>query len=136
MNAPEKVLSESAEADRAALAPFPASRKIHVTGSRPDLRVPMREITLTDTPTGMGGEKNPPVVVYDTSGPYTDPAVTIDIRRGLPAVREPWIAGRGDTEQLPGLSSVYGNARHSDPELAALRFAHLRQPRRARAGAT
>ncbi|MFN3586492.1 MAG: phosphomethylpyrimidine synthase ThiC [Moraxellaceae bacterium] len=135
MNAPEKVLSESAEADRAALAPFPASRKIHVTGSRPDLRVPMREITLTDTPTGMGGEKNPPVVVYDTSGPYTDPAVAIDIRRGLPAVRERWVVERGDTEQLPGLSSVYGNARHSDPALAALRFAHLRQPRRARAGA-
>ncbi|MDF3030485.1 MAG: thiC [Moraxellaceae bacterium] len=134
MNSPEKILSKSAEADRAALAPLPASRKVHVQGSRPDLRVPMREITLTDTPTGLGGEKNPPVVVYDTSGPYTDPAVQIDIRRGLPAVREGWIAERGDTEALAGLSSAYGNARLQDPELAHLRFAHLRQPRRARAG--
>jgi phosphomethylpyrimidine synthase len=135
MNAPEKVLSESAEADRAALAPFPASRKIHVEGSRPDLRVPMREITLTDTPTGFGGEKNPPVVVYDTSGAYTDPSVKIDIRQGLPAVRSAWIAERGDTEVLSGLSSAYGNSRLQDPALAALRFAHLHQPRRAKAGA-
>ena len=88
MNAPEKILSQSAEADRAALAPFPASRKVYVEGSRPDIRVPMREITLTDTPTGFGGEKNAPVLVYDTSGPYTDPAVRIDIRHGLPSVRE------------------------------------------------
>ncbi|MCD6060125.1 MAG: thiC [Moraxellaceae bacterium] len=117
MNSPEKILSKSAEADRAALAPLPASRKVHVQGSRPDLRVPMREITLTDTPTGLGGEKNPPVVVYDTSGPYS------------------WIAERGDTEALAGLSSAYGNARLQDPELAHLRFAHLRQPRRAKAGA-
>src|SRR6218665_1698710 len=91
MNAPEKILSESAEADSAALAPFPASRKLYVEGSRPDIRVPMREVTLTDTPTGFGGEKNAPVLIYDTSGPYTDPAVKIDIRRGLPTVREQWI---------------------------------------------
>ncbi|MES2919249.1 MAG: phosphomethylpyrimidine synthase ThiC [Pseudomonadota bacterium] len=135
MNAPEKVLSESAEADRAALAPFPASRKVYVTGSRPDLRVPMREITLSDTPTGLGGEKNAPVVVYDTSGPYTDPAVTIDIRQGLPDVRSPWIEERGDTEVLSGLTSAYGNDRLQDPALAHLRFAHLRTPRRAKAGA-
>ncbi|MDP2229181.1 MAG: phosphomethylpyrimidine synthase ThiC [Moraxellaceae bacterium] len=135
MNAPEKVLSESAQADSAALAPFPSSRKTYVTGSRPDIRVPMREITLTDTPTGFGGEKNAPVVVYDTSGPYTDPAVTIDIRRGLPAVRENWIIERGDTEILTGLTSAFGNSRLQDPALAGLRFAHLRQPRRAQAGA-
>jgi len=135
MPAPENALSKTAEADRAVLAPFPASRKIHVEGSRPDLRVPMREITLTDTPTGLGGEKNAPVVVYDTSGPYADPAVQIDIRRGLPAVREGWIVERGDTESLPGLSSAYGNARLHDAELAPLRFSHLRQPRRAKAGA-
>ncbi|MFZ5560811.1 MAG: phosphomethylpyrimidine synthase ThiC [Pseudomonadota bacterium] len=135
MHAPENALSKTAEADRAVLAPFPASRKIHVEGSRPDLRVPMREITLTDTPTGLGGEKNAPVVVYDTSGPYADPAVQIDIRRGLPAVRESWIAERGDTEPLSGPSSAYGNARLHDAELVPLRFAHLRQPRRAKAGA-
>jgi phosphomethylpyrimidine synthase len=135
MNAPEKVLSESAEADRAALAPFPASRKLHVTGSRPDIRVPMREVTLSDTPTANGGEKNPPVLVYDTSGPYTDPAVRIDIRRGLPSVRAAWVEERNDTELLAGLSSAYGNSRLQDASLSPLRFAHLHQPRRARAGA-
>ncbi|MCC2638138.1 MAG: thiC [Moraxellaceae bacterium] len=135
MNAPEKVLSESAEADRAALAPFPASRKVYVQGSRPDLRVPMREITLSDTPTALGGEPNAPVVVYDTSGAYTDPAVTIDIRQGLPDVRGQWIEERGDTEVLSGLTSAYGNDRLQDPALAHLRFAHLRTPRRAKPGA-
>ncbi|MDI1302380.1 MAG: phosphomethylpyrimidine synthase ThiC [bacterium] len=135
MTAPEKVLSESAEADSAALAPFPASRKVYVQGSRPDIRVPMREVTLTDTPTALGGEKNAPVMVYDTSGAYTDPAVTIDIRQGLPTVREGWILDRGDTEALSGLSSDYGNDRLHDPELGHLRFSHLRQARRAKAGA-
>ncbi|MDQ8036677.1 MAG: phosphomethylpyrimidine synthase ThiC [Pedobacter sp.] len=134
MNAPEKILSESAEADRAALAPFPASRKVYVEGSRPDIRVPMREVTLTDTPTGFGGEKNAPVLIYDTSGPYTDPAVKIDIRRGLPSVREQWIVDRADTEVLDRLSSAYGNERLADAGLSSLRFAHLRQPRRAKAG--
>ncbi len=134
MNAPEKILSESAEADRAALAPFPSSRKVYVEGSRPDIRVPMREVTLTDTPTGLGGEKNAPVMVYDTSGPYTDPAVKIDIRRGLPSVREQWIIDRGDTEVLGRLSSAYGNERLADAGLSSLRFSHLRQPRIARAG--
>lgn len=135
MNAPEKVLSESAEADRAALAPFPASRKIYVQGSRPDIRVPMREVTLSDTPMVSGGEKNAPVLIYDTSGAYTDPAVTIDIRQGLPAVREAWILDRDDTEALSGLSSAYGNDRLHDPALSHLRFSHLRQARRAKAGA-
>ncbi len=143
MNAPEKILSESAEADRAALAPFPASRKLYVQGSRPDIRVPMREVTLTDTPTvpraGVQGEergeKNAPVLIYDTSGPYTDPMVKIDIRRGLPSVREQWIIDRGDTEVLGRLSSAYGNERLADAGLSSLRFAELRQPRRAKAGA-
>lgn len=135
MTAPEKILSESAKADSAALAPLPASRKVYVEGSRPDIQVPMREITLTDTPTGLGGEKNAPVLVYDTSGIYTDPAATIDLRRGLPALRETWINERQDTVALSGLSSQYGRERLEDPELAALRFTHLRQPRRAKAGA-
>jgi phosphomethylpyrimidine synthase len=135
MNAPEKILSESALADSAALAPFPASRKIYIEGSRPDIRVPMREVSLSDTPTGFGGEKNAPVLIYDTSGVYTDPAVTIDIRHGLPAVRENWVLERGDTEALASLSSAYGHERLHDPALAHLRFTHLRQPRRAKAGA-
>ena len=79
----------SSGADGAASKPFPRSRKIYITGSRPDIRVPMREISLADTPTELGGEKNAPVTVYDTSGPYTDPAVTIDLRLGPCAPSSP-----------------------------------------------
>jgi phosphomethylpyrimidine synthase len=136
MVANPKFLSESARVDDAAIAPLPNSRKIYVTGSRPDLRVPMREISQADTPTGFGGEKNPPITVYDTSGPYTDPDVRIDIRAGLPALREAWIEERGDTERLEGLSSQYGQARAADTDTAHLRFPGLhRAPRRAKAGA-
>src|SRR5690554_1054133 len=110
------------------------SRKIYVTGSRADIRVPMREISLADTRTDKGVEKNPPVLVYDTSGPYTDPAVSIDLRAGLADVRSAWIDERGDTEILPGLSSAFGNARLADPTLEHMRFAHVRTPRRAKAG--
>ena len=85
---PEEFLSRKATVNNASTAVFPGSRKIHVAGSRADIRVPMREIGLDDTHTADGAEQNPPVVVYDTSGPYTDPAVTIDIRRGLPALRQ------------------------------------------------
>ncbi len=98
MNANPKFLSADARVDAAAIAPLPNSRKVYVTGSQPDIRVPMREITQADTPTGFGGEKNPPIYVYDTSGPYTDPEASIDIRSGLPALRQGWIESRGDTE--------------------------------------
>ncbi|MCG1040766.1 MULTISPECIES: phosphomethylpyrimidine synthase ThiC [Burkholderiaceae] len=136
MVANPKFLSESARVDDAAVTPLPNSRKIYVTGSRPDLRVPMREISQADTPTGFGGEKNPPITVYDTSGPYTDPDARIDIRAGLPAMREAWIEERGDTERLKRLSSQYGQARAADPDTAQLRFPGLhRAPRRAKAGA-
>ncbi len=121
--------------DAKAVQPFPNSRKIHVRGSRDDIRVPMREIRCGDTLTSAGAEKNPPVTVYDTSGPYTDPAVSIDIRRGLDGVRDNWINERGDSEQLDDLSSMYGRGRVNDGKLAALRFAPRRLPRRARAGA-
>jgi len=135
MNANPQFLSESARVDEAAIAPLPNSRKIYVTGSRPDLRVPMREISQADTPTGFGGEKNPPITVYDTSGPYTDPDAKIDIRAGLPALRDTWIAERGDTERLAGLSSAFGRERAADPKTAPLRFPDLhRHPRRALAG--
>ena len=131
-----------AEVDRAAVAPLPNSRKIYVTGSRPDLRVPMREISLSDTPVSAAGgvaEKNPPVYVYDCSGPYTDPAAHIDIRVGLPPLREAWIEERGDSETLAALSSAYGieriNRAATDLQLDDLRFPGLcRQPRRAKAG--
>ena len=130
---PDTAIANSG-ADVAATQPLPNSRKIYVTGSRPDIRVPMREISLADTQTDKGLEKNAPVLVYDTSGPYTDPTVKIDLRAGLADVRSAWIDERGDTEILPGLSSAFGNARLSDPSLDHMRFAHVRTPRRARAG--
>src|SRR5690349_15042222 len=136
MNANPKFISANAHVDEAAVEPLPNSRKVYVTGSRPDIRVPMREITQADTPTGFGGEKNPPIYVYDTSGPYTDPDARIDIRAGLPALRQRWIEARGDTESLPGLSSEFGRERAADAATAQLRFPGLhRTPRRAVAGA-
>lgn len=128
------VLSQTATLDTISTQPFPSSRKIYVTGSRPDIRVPLREITLSDTVLKNGVERNPPIMVYDTSGVYTDPAVTIDIRRGLPPLRRAWIEERCDTEVLLAVSSHYGRLRSVDPELARLRFAHIRSPRRAKIG--
>ncbi|HSN38652.1 MAG TPA: phosphomethylpyrimidine synthase ThiC [Burkholderiales bacterium] len=134
MNANPKFLNATAHVDEAAVQPLPNSRKVFVQGSRPDIRVPMREVRQSDTPASFGAEKNPPVYVYDTSGPYTDPAAKIDIRNGLPAVRAAWIAERGDTEELAGPTSRYGVERLNDPRLAELRFNLKRKPRRARAG--
>ncbi len=134
MNAKEQFTAASAHVDDAAVKPLPQSRKIYVGGSRPDIRVPMREISQSDTPTAMGGEQNPPILVYDCSGPYTDPQARIDIRKGLPALRQNWIEERGDTEELPALSSAYGRSREADPALAAMRFDLKRKPRRAKAG--
>jgi phosphomethylpyrimidine synthase len=127
-------LNETAQVDAGATQPFANSRKIYIEGSRPDIRVPFREISLSDTPSAFGAEKNPPVVVYDTSGPYTDPNVKIDIRNGLPALRAGWIAERNDTEELPGPTSVYGQQRLHDPELEKMRFNLHRKPRRAKSG--
>ena len=135
MSAPQqKNLSESAQVDQQSIQPFPRSQKVYVQGSRPDIRVPMREISLDVTPTDFGGEINAPVMVYDTSGPYTDPNVTIDVRQGLADVRSAWIEDRGDTELLDGLSSNFGQERLANPELTAMRFAHVRNPRRAKPG--
>ncbi|MVV50917.1 phosphomethylpyrimidine synthase ThiC [Pseudomonas sp. PB120] len=128
-------LSDSARVDQQSVQPFTRSQKIYVQGSRPDILVPMREISLDVTPTDFGGEVNAPVVVYDTSGPYTDPNVIIDVRKGLADVRSSWIEARGDTERLPGLSSNFGQERLADAELTKLRFAHVNNPRRAKAGA-
>jgi phosphomethylpyrimidine synthase len=102
------------------------SRKIYLTGSRPDIRVPMREVALS------GGE--PPLVLYDTSGPYTDPEAHSDIKRGLPPLRLPWLLGRADVEQLPGPTSQYRRQRDDDPTLGGVRFASVRRPLRARPG--
>lgn len=134
MNANPKFLSATATVDEAAVQPFPNSRKIYVEGSRPDIRVPMREITLSDTPVMFGAEKNPPIYVYDTSGPYTDPDVKIDIRSGLEPIRSNWILERDDTDELDGPTSAYGRARLNDPSLDELRFNLKRKPRRAKAG--
>jgi len=134
MNANPQFLAATATVDEAAIQPLPNSRKIYVQGSRPDIRVPMREISQSDTPASFGAEKNPPVFVYDTSGPYTDPAAKIDIRSGLPALRAAWIAERDDTEELAGPTSAYGLERLNDPKLAELRFNLHRKPRRAKSG--
>ncbi len=134
MNANPKFLSATAHVDEAAVKPLPNSRKVYVEGGRPDIRVPMREITQTDTPASFGAEKNPPIYVYDTSGPYTDPQAMIDIRAGLAPLREKWILGRNDTEKLSGPSSEFGRARLTDPKLAELRFNLKRKPLRAKPG--
>ncbi|MCI1729698.1 MAG: phosphomethylpyrimidine synthase ThiC [Chiayiivirga sp.] len=136
MNAqPSDLLRQTAELSESVTRPIAGSRKVHVTGSRPDLRVPMREIDLSDTPRVFGADKNAPFTVYDTSGPYTDPGARIDLTAGLPALRAAWIAERGDTEQLTGLSSEFGRKRAADPRLANVRFAHVPRPRCARSGA-
>lgn len=113
---------------------LPASKKVYIEGSRPDIQVPMREISLTDTPTGLGGEHNPPVMVYDTSGVNTDPNVQIDLDKGLPSVRQNWIEERNDTDVLSGLTSKFGQERLKDIRTADIRFAHIQNPRRAKAG--
>lgn len=129
-----KFVNETAEIDPATKKPFANSRKVYIQGSRPDIQVPFREISLSDTPSMFGAEKNPPVMVYDTSGPYTDPNVNVDIRDGLAAMRAGWIEERDDTELLDSLSSAFGNERKADPALADMRFNLLRKPRRAKAG--
>jgi phosphomethylpyrimidine synthase len=131
MVANPKFLAATAHVDEAAVKALPNSRKIYVQGSRSDLQVPMREIMQADTPASFGVEKNPPIPVYDTSGPYTDPAVRIDIRKGLPPVRAPWIDERGDTEELAGPTSHFGRERVNAPALAEMRFDLKRRPRRA-----
>jgi len=117
--------------------PFPASKKVFVKGQLHDIRVAMREISLTDTKihNGFGlTESNAPVTVYDTSGPYTDVDVEIDIKAGLPKLRASWITNREDVEQLQGLSSAYGQERLADPKLNELRFAHINKPFKAKKG--
>src|SRR4051812_16693309 len=134
MNANDRFYARDAHVDAAAVQPLPNSRKIYVEGSRADIRVPMREIRQADTPAAMGVETNPPIYVYDTSGPYTDPDAKIDIRSGLTPLRARWIEERNDTEALDGPSSSYGRERLADAKLATLRFNLHRKPLRARSG--
>ncbi|MCF2862749.1 phosphomethylpyrimidine synthase ThiC [Pseudoalteromonas sp. Cnat2-41] len=119
--------------------PFPNSKKVYVEGSQPGVRVGMREIALSDTFVG-GSEENPiyekndPIRVYDTSGPYTDPDFELNVRKGLPKFRQAWIAERDDTELLDHKSSQFAQQRMADEGLDHIRFEHLPQVRRAKAG--
>lgn len=136
MNAvPSELIRQAEQLSADVTRPIPGSHKIHVEGSRPDIRVPMREIALARTPTMFGGEDNAPLAVYDTSGAYTDANAQIDLASGLAPLRAQWIAERGDTEVLAGLSSEFGRKREHDPRLEAVRFANRPLPRRAVAGA-
>ena len=133
---PEEFLQKTAKLSAEVTQPFTNSTKIYVQGSRPDIRVPMREVAQSPTYNldGSEAEQNPPITVYDTSGPFTDPAVEVNLMKGMPDVRGAWIAERDDTEQLDGPTSEFGAQRQNDPELAQLRFEHIRAPRRAKAG--
>ena len=131
MNTKEKVPAESV----ITRAPFPSSKKIYVEGSAEGVRVAMREIALEETPELFrqnGDSANASITVYDTSGPYTDPEIEIDVHRGLPRLREQWISSRDDTEQLDDFSSQYARKRNSDTSLDSLRFEHLHRPLRAK----
>ena len=118
--------------------PLSGSRKIYVPGQLHNIQVAMREISVGDTLTQSFGipetTANAPITVYDTSGPYTDPAVTIDLKKGLPRLRAPWIQERGDTDQLDSFTSAYSNQRLHDNKLSELRFDHKKLPLRAKQG--
>ena len=130
----KEFINEDATLDPSALQSFSNSKKVYIEGSSPDIQVPFREISISDTPSEFGAEKNAPVLVYDTSGPYTDPQYDIDIQNGLPALRTKWISDREDTEILDGPSSDYGKERKNDPELEKMRFNLQRKPRKAKPG--
>jgi len=131
---PEEFQQRTAKLSQEVTRPFPNATKIYVQGSRPDLRVPMREIAQSPTAGMLGEEENPPITVYDTSGPFSDPDIEVDLMKGMPDVRSAWIEERGDTERLAGPSSTYGQQRQGSEDLAHLRFEHIRAPRRAKAG--
>jgi len=131
---PEDFIEKANRLSEDVTRPFPGSKKIYIEGSRPDIRVPMREITQSPTTTTAKPEENPPITVYDTSGPFTDPSVSIDLLKGMPDLRSKWIEERKDTEQLDGPTSSYGQQRQTDETLQHLRFEHIRAPRRAKAG--
>ena len=116
--------------------PFPSSKKVFVTGELHNVKVAMREVLLEDTNDTFNGKTttNAPVTIYDTSGPYTDPKADIDIKKGLPALRDEWIRNRGDVEELDNQTSEYGRERFEDTSLDHLRFEHIKKPLRAKKG--
>src|SRR5690606_14425441 len=113
---------------------LPSSREVYLPGSRPDIQVPMQEISLSETPTGLCGEYNPLLMDFVTSVDYTNTNVTIDLNKGLPNIRDSWIEQRNDTEMLDDLSSEFGRQRLRDIRTAAIRFAHIQKPRKAKRG--
>ena len=131
---PDDFVQKTLKLSEEIVKPFPNSKKIYVQGSRPDLRVGMREVECAPTTTQGLNENNPPITIYDTSGPFTDPDIEINLMKGLIRHREQWILDRDDTEQLDRLSSDYGLQRQEDESLAYLRFEYLHKPRRAKAG--
>ena len=131
---PEIPSLKSLERDFGQKFAYPASTKTYLAGSRPDIKAPVRMIEQFPTRVGEQMVPNPPILVYDTSGPYSDPEIVINLEKGLPPLRESWIAERNDTEQLAGPSSDYGVARSKDVDTQHLRFAHIRAPRVAKAG--
>jgi phosphomethylpyrimidine synthase len=136
MVANPRFIAATAQVDEAAVQALPNSRKVYIRGSRDDVRVPMREIAQTASVSpGSGSQQaNPPIFVYDTSGPYTDPQASIDIRAGLQPLRASWIEERLDTDELSGPSSRYGAERLTDSRLGEMRFNLTRKPRRAKPG--
>ena len=133
MKQSSETLTSLSSVNKAFIEPFPNSKKVYAKGSRDDIRVPMRQIKLTDT-IGDLAEKNDPVHVYDTSGPYTDPSKTISYRKGVDPIRSNWIEERADTEVLDGVSSKFSNERLGNKKLDELRFEHLKAPRKAKKG--
>jgi phosphomethylpyrimidine synthase len=134
-NQATQFIAATAHVDEAAIQPLPNSQKIYVQGSRSDIQVPMRQVFQSDTAASFGSEANPPIFIYDCSGPYTDRNSSIDIREGLPVVRATWIAERSDTVVLDGPSSDYGRRQEADTSFASMRFPGLlRKPRRAKRG--
>ena len=131
---PESFLENTAKLSEEITQPFPNSRKVYIQGSRADIRVGMREISQASTAASISTEENPVIPVYDTSGPFTDPEVEINLLKGIPSIRNSWIDDRNDTELLDGPSSEYGIERQNSPALAHLRFEHIRNPRVAQAG--
>ena len=132
---PQEFIRRTAQLSAEATRPYPNSRKIFARGSRQGLSVGMREVRQSDTPALHGAEANPPIPIYDTSGPYTDPAAHIDLVRGLAPLRALWISERGDTELLADFTSEYTRRSIRDPKLADMRFPQPPKPRRALAGA-
>ncbi|MFZ5492836.1 MAG: phosphomethylpyrimidine synthase ThiC [Pseudomonadota bacterium] len=135
MNATQKpVLTPASDVDAELRRPFAGSAKIHVAGSRLDIRVPMREVTQSATTTQAGGEENEAIAIYDTSGAYTDTSATINLRQGLAPIRAAWIDERADSEVLSEISSAFGRARAAADDLSGLRFPNTHLPRRALSG--